>query len=167
MLGWRTLHRTNDIKLLDHTRINRYISVVYVVVHSEFSFEVQREWEMHRKYSENKDLAVELTNIKQSGYKMFATMCFMTGAYIIYLSCSQSPLTESLSYLLVLVMFSRGIIVAVFMCFLEEHCKCWDGVYAVEGSTTTDSESLSSRNSSHPSHYGHHTVLPNHGIISM
>ncbi|XP_063407696.1 PDF receptor-like [Mytilus trossulus] len=126
-----------------------------------------KEWEMQRKYSENKDLAVELTNIKQSGYKMFATMCFMTGAYIIYLSCSQSPLTESLSYLLVLVMFSRGIIVAVFMCFLEEQCKCWDGMYAVEGSTTTDSESLSSRNSSHPSHYGHHTVLPNHGIISM
>lgn len=118
-----------------------------------------KEYDMHRKYSENKELLLELTNLKQSGYKLFVALCFTTGSYIIYLSCSQTPLTESLSYLLVLVLFSRGIIVAIFLCFLEEQCRCWDGVYSVEG-CSTDSESLSSRNSSHPSHYGNHTHLP-------
>lgn len=118
-----------------------------------------KEYEIQRKYSENKELIVELTNIRQSGFKMLVVLCFLTGAYVIYLSCSQTTLSESLSYLLVLVLFSRGIIVSIFLCFLENHCRWWDGVYAVEG-CSTDSESLSSRNSSHPSHYGHHTHLP-------
>lgn len=118
-----------------------------------------REYEIQRKYNENKELAVETTNIKRSAYKVFCVLSFVTVAYTVYLSCSQMAVTEALSYLLVFVMFSRGIIVAIFMCFLEEYCKCWDGVYAVEG-CSTDSESLSSRNSSHPSHYGHLNVLP-------
>lgn len=35
-------------------------------------------------------------------------------------------------YILVLILFLCGVMFLVFMCLLEDSCKCWDGVYLVD-----------------------------------
>ena len=90
------------------------------------------EHRAHRMYSDNKELCAEMTFIKQSAFKVLIVLCFVTAAYIIYVTSSQDKLSEPIAYVLVLTLFSRGIVTSIFLCFLEESCKCWDGAYAVE-----------------------------------
>lgn len=103
--------------------------------------------ETHRRYAENKSLIIELVHIRQSAYKMLIVLCYITSGYIIYVITAQQPLTETTSYILVVILFSRGVMLSVFMCLLEDSCKCWDGVYSVDNITESEA-SLAPSNTS-------------------
>lgn len=86
-----------------------------------------------RRHCENKELSVELANIKQNARRVLVVVCYVTVAHLIYLASSQVGFTAALEFLVVITLFTRGIVAAVFFCFLEDYYKCWDGMYSVEG----------------------------------
>lgn len=103
--------------------------------------------ESHRRFAENKSLIMEIVSIRQSAYKLLIVLCYVTSGYIIYAITAQDPLTETTSYILVVILFSRGILLSVFMCLTEGSSKCWDGVYSVESITESEA-SLTNSNTS-------------------
>ncbi|KAK3088338.1 hypothetical protein FSP39_017855 [Pinctada imbricata] len=122
--------------IIESINITLLCSTWVLLIHFLWKF---NEHKSHRQFSDNKELCAEMTFIKQSAFKVLVVLCFVTAAYIIYVTSSQDKLSEPIAYALVLTLFSRGITTAIFLCFLEESCKCWDGVYSVENSSEEES----------------------------
>ena len=79
----------------------------------------------------NKELSNELSNIKSSARKVTFILGYISMTYLVYLLYAHWPFSENLTYLFVLCVYSRGIVVPLVLCFLEETCYCWDGTYKV------------------------------------
>lgn len=100
-----------------------------------------------RRHNENKELAVELGNIRSSAVKIVVLLTFVTVGYLVYLAFAHNTYSEVLAYMFVLTVYSRGIITSTFLCFLDENSHCWDGFYNVintESGEESDGASTSS-----------------------
>ncbi|OWF50062.1 PDF receptor-like [Mizuhopecten yessoensis] len=87
--------------------------------------------ETSRRHNENKELAVELGNIRSSAIKIVIILAFVTVAYLVYMAFAHNTSSEPLAYMFVLTVYSRGVLTPIFLCFFDENSHCWDGFYNV------------------------------------